>query len=269
MKMLRIAAIVVLATNATPAAAAPVTITALPASADALLLPGARLATIGFAPLRPPRVDPKDKVAVVAAKRIYHARQLSERAALLRTVREAAAAAPDEPDAQAILGEAEAKLGDRAGGIRVLDAGLARAPKDAQLLYVRGIVELEQARALTGDAAVAARKRARAWLARANAARPGDYRILAAYAAGFGTDLPDNALEVLLRAVDLAPRVASVQALAALALARRGDRVRAKAQLAPIAASPHGGEASTAATALIAAIERGETPAEVPEGLSR
>lgn len=252
-----------------PPAAAPVTVTALPASADALLLPGARLATIGFAPLRPPPVDPKDKVAVVAAKRIYHARQVSERAALLKTVRAAAAAAPDEPGAQAILGEAEAKLGDRAGGISVLDAGLARAPKDAQLLYMRGIVELEQARTLTGDAATAARKRARQWLIRANTARPDDYRILAAYAACYGTDLPDAALEVLLRAADLAPSVASVQARAALALARRGNRDRAKAQLAPIAAAPHGGDAAIAATALIAAIERGEIPVEVPDDLSR
>lgn len=251
-----------------PPLAAPVTVTALPASADALLLPSARLATIDFAPLRPPAADPKDKVAVVAAKRIYHTRQLSERAALLKTVREAAAAVPDETAAQAILGEAEAKLGDRAAGIRALDAGLARTPKDAQLLYVRGIVELEQARAQIGDAATAARKRARHWLTRANAARPDDYRILAAYAASYGAALPDAALEVLLRAADLAPRVASVQTRAALALARRGDRDAARARLAPIAASPHGGAAATAATALIAAIERGETPTEIPDDLA-
>ncbi|TRW14530.1 hypothetical protein [Glacieibacterium frigidum] len=251
-----------------PPAAAPVTITALPASADALLVPSVRLSTIGFAPLRKPRVYEEDDARTAAYRRVLHTREGIARTTLLKTVREAAGAASGDLGAQAVLAEAEVKLGDRAAGIKILDAGLAKAPKDAQLLYIRGITELEQAKALTGEDAAAARKRARQWLTRANAARPNDYRILAAHSATYGTDMPSAAVDVLLSAADLAPQVPAVQASAALALARRGDRDAAKARLAPIAAAPHGGEAAVAAAALIAAIDRGETLAEIPVDLT-
>ncbi len=225
------------------AASDPVTaVTALPKSANDLLLPAVRLAMLSAPPAKP-------KPETTAA-----------RARLLQTIRRATPATGDA-FADATRAEAEIKLGDRADGLARLGALLARDPGDAQALYLRGVAMLDDA----GDPT--ARLAARKLLARANAARPDDYRILFAHARSFDSlDLPDREVEVLLRANALAPDVGEIAATAALVLARRGDKAQAVALLTPIANNPHGGSASVGAAQLVEAIGRGEKPSRFELG---
>ena len=200
------------------------TVTTLPPAADALLLPGVRLGMLAF--------DGSARAAT------------GDNADLLAAIRKGAARYPDDRFAQDVLAEAEVKLGDRAAGIAALDTQLTARPNDPQLLYVRAmtlIVDAEAA-ARAGAPTPEAMHRARVMLTRANAARPDDYRILAAHArteplGKFG----DRELDVLLRAVELAPQVSYNAMLAARALIARGDRDRARSLLTPIANNPHGG----------------------------
>lgn len=215
-----------------PVTADAITVTALPSSADPLLVPATQLASL---PIDPPR--PLDAGAT----------------RLLADIRTAAARFPGDGYAQAVRAEAEIKLGDRAAGTALLDRLLAASPDDPQLLYLGGLVALAGADGATGMA------KARKLLTRANKSRPDDYRILAAHARTYPAGaLPDREVDVVLRAAELAPQVADVQAQAAIVLAARGRRAEARALLAPIANNPHGGPEAAAAAALMAALDRGE-----------
>lgn len=218
----------------------PVTaLTRLPAAADRLLIPGVALAAFDFrgAGARPQGDAAREKK-------------------LLATVRAGAVANDDYADL--VAAEAEIKLGDRAAGIARLDARLVRNPDDAQALYLRGMTQLidaERARDKEGL------RRARILLTRANAARPDDYRILSGHVRSYATlDLPPKEVEVLMRAVELAPQVPELSMQAARVQAQRGDRATATALLTPIANSPHGGGMARMAAILLAAISTGKLP---------
>ena len=230
-----------------PSPGDPVTaMTVLPPSADDLLIPATRLSVI----------EGRDQAP-----------------ALLDLVRTAAARYPGDAYAQAVLAEAEIKLGDRAAGLALLDAQLAARPADAQLLYLRG-------RAWLRDAVIAHRagkdagdlmKQARRALAAANRARPDDYRILFAHAlASREGRLPDAEMPVLLRAAELAPQVGEIAIVAAQALAARGDKAEARQLLTPVANDPHEGPGSKRAAAMLAALDRNAAvdagPEETPDG---
>ncbi|TRW14531.1 hypothetical protein [Glacieibacterium frigidum] len=213
-----------------------VALTRLPPAADRLVVPAAALAALDFRP-----ASARGAGDAAREKR------------LLGIVR----AAPAGDDfADLIVAEAEIKLGDRAVGIARLDARLAREPDNAQALYLRGMTQLIDAEATRDKEGL---RRARVLLTRANAARPDDYRILAGHARSYATiDLPPKEVEVLMRAVELAPQVAELAIQAARVQARRGDRATAKALLMPLANSPHGGGLAQAAARLLAAITLGK-----------
>ena len=219
---------------------------ALPDSADMLLVPSLRLARRSFARTAPDAdgVAPDD-------------------AALLAEVRAGAAAFTGDAFADAVRIEAELKLGDRAAGVAALDAAIAAHRDDAQLLYMRGMTLIADgiAAARAGGEPVETMRRARVALTAANRLRPDDYRILAAHARTYRLSaMPAKEIDVVLRASDLAPQVASVATFAARAvLAVRGDKALAKALLEPVAANPHGGAAAAQAAAMIASIDR-DTP---------
>lgn len=110
----------------TPAAPPPISISALPASADDLLLPD--IAT---------RLD-LDR---------------NRRSTILQRVRDAAVRHPDDPYARRILAQAEVLFGDGARGDVLLRELLADSPQDAELLYLRGMRHLIAARAGSDPAA--------------------------------------------------------------------------------------------------------------------
>lgn len=207
----------------TPPAAA-VTVAALPASAERLLLLELRAA-----------LGTEEK----------------EGARLLKAVRAEAAKWPGDRYARTVLAEAEIGYGDRDAGLALADALIAEDPTDAQPFYLRGLALIDAAGARPDPAASDADlKLARTALARANALRADDFRILAAYAKASPRPLADPALDVLLRARELAPQVEDIGLMAGEALAERGRVAEALAVLAPIAADPHGGAAATAAAEL-------------------
>lgn len=239
-----------------------VEVTVLPPAADILLVPATQLAQTSFSPSRLRVPGPgADKAAAADAKA-----EADNRSELLATIRREAARFPDDAYAATVLAEAEIKLGDRAAGTRQLDALLAKSPADPQLLYLRGETGIADAFTGAPEKRDAAMKQARLQLARANAGRPDDFRILAAHARTYPVEgFPDREMTVLLKAADLAPQVAEVQVQAAMMLARRGDKAAAKQRLAPIANNPHGGPQAMFAAVLIAAIDKGEMPDVLPE----
>ena len=207
----------------TPAAAA-ITVTALPAAADRLLLLQLR-GEIGASESDAPR--------------------------LLKAARAEAGKWPGDRYARTALAAIEIDYGDRDAGLAFADALIAEDPADPQPFYLRGLALIDSAgRRPDPTVSEADLKAARVALARANALRPDDFRILAAYAKASPRPLSDPSLNVLLRAYDLAPQVDEIGLMAGEALAERGRDAEALAVLAPIAADPHGGDGAKAAAAL-------------------
>lgn len=214
-----------------PKTAADVKITALPASADPMLLMLANM-ELGLT---------KD-----------------ERAVALKRVRDAAARFPDDPLAKRTLAYAEMRYGDQAQGAALLDTLLAAAPDDPTLLRWRGEAAIPRGGA--PDAAQA--KVARKYLARAFKLDPGDWRTLYLYAMvedPYGRKLDPGTLDVLLRAHELAPQVGEIGLTTAVALVR-ADRVpEAIKVIEPIAHSRHVGPVTEAMEPMLADLRAGNT----------
>ncbi len=209
------------------AAPPPVSIRALPASADELLLPLANL-----------------RAGVGPAWR-------EERLAQVRT---AAARHADDGFAQRVLALAEAQIGDPAAAIAVADRLLARDATDAEALLARATALMAQARDAPGDDRPLLAQARQAFV-RANRAAPNQVPILFGYAQVQLASGPPtrNVLDVLLLARQLAPQVAEIGLLTAHVAMRQGDFAVAETLLRPIAFNRHGGELATVATRMIEA----------------
>ena len=93
----------------------------------------------------------------------------------------------------------------------------------------------------------------RSYLARADAAEPNDYQtlfLLAQTMATGGTPSPER-LALLRRAVSLAPEVAKIRLVAAVAFLMADDAQTAFALLKPISADPYGGREAHQAKELL------------------
>jgi tetratricopeptide (TPR) repeat protein len=214
-----------------PKTAAEVKVSALPASADPMLL---LLANLEFG-------LPKD-----------------DRDAAVKRVREAAARFPGDPLAERTLAYAEMRYGDRTQGTALLDKLLAATPDDPTLLRWRG----EAAFPREGSPDAAQAKDARKYLARAYKLDPGDWRTLYRYAMvedPFAKALEPGTLEVLLRAHALAPQVDEIGVTTAVALARAGRVQEAAKIMEPIAHSRHVGPITEATEPLLAQLKAGDT----------
>jgi hypothetical protein len=111
-------------------------------------------------------------------------------------------------------------------------------------------------------------REARGYLARANAARPGDYitvALLARSREGMDGYPNVNDLDTWIVAVQLAPQLAEPRLGAAQALMLADRQPEAIILLRPLAASPHGGGAARMAATLIAAAEAGERTVVLPD----
>jgi tetratricopeptide (TPR) repeat protein len=193
----------------------------LPESADDLLLP---------------------RVAVMLGVADAH------KADTLAAVRKAAAHHADDAFAKRVLARAEIALGDRGAGIALLDALLAAAPDDAELLHQRGL-----ATQLAGTADAATRRdryaEARDWLERAINVDPTLYPAHYDYA----RILPgaDAQLAALLAARTLAPHVGAIGLATATVLIQHKRYDDAAVILRPIAADPHGAQQATRAIEML------------------
>lgn len=210
----------------------PVRITALPRSADDLLVYEARL-RIG-------------------------ARQ--EPAEMLASVRTAAAKYPDDPFAQRVLAHAESLHGDRAAALRLLEKLIAANPADAELMYLRGRLHLAAAEAGERGAG----ELARTWFAKAHGADPNHFQTLYRYAQSLrdGREaVTENTMNVLLLAHQLAPQVPEIRFNAAAILLARGDIDLAEDVLAPLLTDPHDAQGAASARKMLDEARARATPA--------
>jgi len=208
---------------------APVTITHLPRSADALLVLGQRVKVM----------DPEDDDA----------------ARVLATVRERAARFPDDDLATLVLAHAEMKLGDLAAGQALATKLLEREPANVEALQLLATAAIKTARdADAPDAGDRAMGQARAFLGRAFRADEGNFRtymLLTDARRGMPNYPNDNDMATLRFAYTLAPQLSDTVLQLASALIYKGDKDEALSLLRPLANDPHGGGAASAAQSMI------------------
>lgn len=171
----------------------------------------------------------------------------------LERIRAAAARHPDDPLAMRVLAHIELRHGDPAVADRLLDRLLAAAPDDAELLYLRGMRYLLAAERDNPpeDATVTARS----WFTRAHQADPNHYQTLYRFAQSLRGEpefLSANTRNVLLLARQLAPQVSEIAINAATLLMARREYEEAILYLAPLAATPHDSSLAQAARRMMA-----------------
>lgn len=216
----------------------PVTVTALPDSANDLLLPQAAL-----------RLGQREPWL----------------SSLLARIRRAAAGR-DDLFARRVLAQAEILYGDSEAGEPILEALLRESPEDAELLYLKGMRFLRGGR---GDPARRAELfgLAQPWFVRAHRADPNHVPTLFSYAESLSagpTYVSENTANILLLAHRFAPQVGGIGLQAGYVLHRLGRNDDAVAVLAPIAAQPHGGRLAERAQALLDQARSGAAPAAPP-----
>lgn len=193
----------------------------------------------------------------------------ADRAALGQEVARLAAKHGDDPLALMSAGHAGLHFGDRPAGEAALKRLIEIDPNHIEALQYLAEESLRQAREAENDAQeTAARGAARAYLARAYAAGQNEYRtlmLLSELRDGQSGYPNENDLLTLGLAMDRAPQLGTVRFRYATALAQTGETESAIAVLRPLANDPHGGEASTFAGQMIAALEAGEPPPQVTE----
>jgi hypothetical protein len=179
---------------------------------------------------------------------------------LFADVRKAAASHPGDRLSDLALARAEIKLGEPSRAEPLLQRRLAADANDVEALQLLGQARLRAAAAAEGEAARTLKNEAASFIGRAYKVDPDNYQtlILAAQAREGSRNYPnENDVNVLLDALDLAPTVRALRVNAAQVLAERGRAAEAANVLRPLAFDPHGGQAATAARALIALLESG------------
>lgn len=217
------------------------TVTALPAGADSLLLDNQRM-NLGVSD--------------------------TQRPAFIADIRKRAAKAPNDRYTQYVLARAESQYGDRAAGEATLNALLQADPKD-----VDALIALGESRMVAGKADPTIRPAAYAeaskLFTRAFKLDPNNPGLLNDYVDSKQLEpLTPGLVNVRLKAVELAPEVAMFRLKAAEALVRTNDLTIAKAVLTPLARSPHGSATVDAAQAMVKAIDADMAKAPVSNGAS-
>lgn len=178
---------------------------------------------------------------------------------LLRRFRKAAARRPGERYTRQALARAEITIGDRDKGEAILEQLLSEDGGNLEALRLMGTSKLYRAAAETDTARKAAlMAQARGYLRRADADEPNDYQtlfLLAQTLAAGDTPSPER-LALLRRAVALAPEVAKIRLVTAVAYLMADDTEGAFQLLKPMAADPNGGETSRQAQRALDLIEK-------------
>lgn len=176
------------------------------------------------------------------------------RADLLRKFRRAAARRPDERYTRQALARAEITLGDRDKGEAILEQLLSEDGGNLEALRLMGTSKLYRAAAETDTARKAALMvQARGYLRRADADEPNDYQtlFLLGQTMVVGDTPSPERLALLRRAVALAPEVAKIRLVTAVASLMADDTEGAFQLLKPMAADPNGGPAALQAKLLL------------------
>jgi len=214
---------------------APMTVTRLPRAANDLLLPLARLRTSQS------EVSDEDATEIVAAAQPY----LSDAMALLA------------------LARLSIRRGDNAAARTHLDALFAMQENHPEGRYLLANMILEETRELSSDEARAGLVEARRHLVRSFRQDPNYYPTLYLYSSTFADEpqpMSDDQLEVLARALELAPQADHIRMLLARELIRSDEYEHAVAILRPALYAPHGGDSASYARWLFDAARAGQQP---------
>ena len=183
--------------------------------------------------------------------------------AVLAEARDAAKPYPDDVLAQVTLAEAEYDAGNAAEAIAAAERALKTDPKSVEALIYRGRAAMALA-AKSDKADAATWKAVRKWFLTANRVDPLDPEPLILFYNSFlaeGVAPTPNAALGLDKALELAPQDDSLRWLVGSQHLHDGKATEARAALAPIAFSPHGGEQAKAAAAILAKLDAGGTAA--------
>lgn len=192
-----------------------------------------------------------------------------QRPELLTMIRERAARYPNDRLADLTLARVENDFGDRAKAQALLKRRIETDPRDVESIQMMGWSCMLQARAEPAQAAKHL-KDARDWFGKGFAVDPNnalllyDYGISRRGEPGYPND---NAVNVLLRAQQLAPQVAQFRLAAADALMRRDRFDEAAAMVEPVFNDPHAGpQAAEARRRFEQAIARRRPTGNAEEG---
>jgi hypothetical protein len=191
-----------------------------------------------------------DMIIYEAALRVGIAEE--NRQSYLERIRATAARYPSDPLATRVLAQAEMLYGDGASADRLLDGLLAAAPRDAELMYLKGLRQLHLAQSDSPPDSAAAS--ARQWFGRARTADPTHFQALVRYVESLRHDpaaASEETDELIIQAGQLAPQVPSIALAAARVLIDRGDEVEAMRLLIPLVVNPHNRSVAAAARSLI------------------
>jgi tetratricopeptide (TPR) repeat protein len=153
---------------------------------------------------------------------------------------------PDDHFVKLARVRAEGKFGDRAQADAALEKMIAANPDDAEALRLLGTSKLTAGRADPAKL-VEDFTQASALLQRAVKLEPDNYQGLYHYAESRSVDRSFSsyqALEILLKAVDLAPQLPGLRLAAAQMAMRSNQFEAARAMLVPVVGAPHGGAAA-------------------------
>jgi len=217
-----------------PAALAPMEVTRLPRAGDDLLLPLARLRATSMPETERSRAD----------------------------IERAAARYPGHPLAQIALARLALEGEDYAAARTHVDAILAADETNAEARYLLAQLILRDAYDGGGDAYDAVLE-ARRQLARGFRNDPNHYPTLYLYASTFAGGpgrMEEAPLNVLARAVELAPQADNIRLLLARELIKAEEYGGAVVTLRPLIYAPHGGPDAARARVLFAAAQAREQP---------
>lgn len=190
-------------------------------------------------------------------QRIKYGVPAAQREELLRRVRAIHARMPADRYVRIALARAETRWGDRPAGEAILEAMVRDDPRDAEALILLAESQIAAGRA---DAALRGEKNASAsrHLGAAMKIAPDDYRIYSLYGQtrmGLRGEPSENTLNVLIRAVQLAPQVRGSRLNAASALIAVKADQEARDMLEPLLNDPHSSTVTKQARALLARLE--------------
>jgi hypothetical protein len=191
----------------------------------------------------------------------------ARQADLLQRMRSAHARRPNDRFTRLAVARAETKYGDRKAGEAILKTMIADDPNDYEAMLV-----LAESHLLEGRANLAARDTefaaARSLLASVMRLRPEEYRlyVITAQTRVLERGTPsENTLNVLARAVQLAPQVRDLRMMAAVTYMRaNADKDEIRHFLEPLLSDPHGGRLTTQAQEMIARLDGQAPPATSP-----